>query len=177
MLSALYEDKGSAKNENIMAGKKRNKTKKHIILDVFADGDTMEKVVRMLQVLVDITSGGVSYQVVNKEATQQEPQQEKQQKAVRPMPRELDTPKARKVLDGLVGIKVLDANYQPQGLSWTLRSFLAYHISVKVGFTNVWKVFSEFWGMNAGTLKARYNEALKIDSMANFYNTIKPFVG
>ena len=160
-----------------MADKKRAKSKQRYIVEICADGGTMEKVINVLQVLVELAQGEVSYTVLDEEGEQPEAAQTTQTEAVRPIPQELDTPKAHSVLDGLVGIHVLDDHYQPLGLSWTLRSYLAYQISVKLGFTNVWKVFAEFWGMNARTLKARYNDALKMDSIADFYDKIKGIVG
>lgn len=97
--------------------------------------------------------------------------------AKREVPIELRGPKAQRVLDGLYKIDVLNRDYQPNRLTSYQKGYLAYQISLKLGFTNVWSVFSKFWGVNPNTLKARYNEARKMDSIWVFDEKIKPIVG
>lgn len=95
----------------------------------------------------------------------------------RQYPEELNTAKAKSVLSQLCEIGVLDENYQPIGLSWFKRGYLAYQIAFKLAIENVWTVFANLWNVSANTLRAKYNEAKDMPSMADFDEKIKGILG
>ena len=64
--------------------------------------------------------------------------------------------------------KILDEKFQPLNLSGCQKAYLAYQIAYKLGINNVWKVFSEFWGMKSSVMRTRYNEAISTQSIAKF---------
>ena len=93
------------------------------------------------------------------------------------LPAELNTEKAKRVLEELCDIGVLDEDYQPLNLSWYKRGYLAYQIALKLGINNVWTVFANFWHVSASTLRTKYNESKDMPSMADFDEKIKDILG
>ena len=89
------------------------------------------------------------------------------------LPEELKGKKAKRILMKLYEKKILDENFQPLNLSGCQKAYLAYQIAYKLGINNVWKVFSEFWHMKASVMRARYNEAISTQSIAEFDKKIK----
>lgn len=96
------------------------------------------------------------------------------------LPMELDNEEARDVLDGLVGIHVLDADYQPLGLSWSQRGYLAKRIAMKLGIIHVWRVMGELWHLDdeasRKSLRSGYYRALDLVVTGDLIEKIKPIL-
>lgn len=93
------------------------------------------------------------------------------------LPQELGTDEARRVLDGLVDIHVLDADYQPLDLSWSQRGYLAKWIADKLGIFHVWKVMGELWHLDSKAsrraLRSGYNKALELGITGDLIDKLK----
>lgn len=87
---------------------------------------------------------------------------------------ELKSKEAKKILNGLVRINVLDQNFQPKNLTGYQKGYLARRIADKLGITHVWVTFGGLWNMNPGTLRIRCNEALNNKNTVKFENIIHP---
>ena len=78
------------------------------------------------------------------------------------LPEELKSKKAKAILDGLVSIKVLDKNYQPNNLTGYQKGYLAHRIAEELRITNMWVLFGRFWNVKPKLLRNKYNDALKL---------------
>lgn len=96
------------------------------------------------------------------------------------LPNELDNEEARHVLDALVDIQVLDAEYQPLVHSWSQRGYLAKRIAEKLGIFQVWKVMGELWHLDneasRKSLRSGYYRALDLAITGDLIDMIKPIL-
>lgn len=96
------------------------------------------------------------------------------------LPKELDNDEARKVLDALVYIQVLDADYQPLLPSWSQRGYLAKRIAEKLGIFHVWKVMGELWHLDDAasrrSLRSGYYRALDLAITGDLIEKINPIL-
>ena len=89
------------------------------------------------------------------------------------LPDALCTPQAEALLAKLCDAGVLDAHWQPVGLTNTERGLLAKILSDELGIDTPWKVFGDCWQMNSGTLRTAYNQALNQRKSLNFQDRLK----
>lgn len=92
------------------------------------------------------------------------------------MPREFSTARAKDVFQGLQRIGLLDADFQPIGLSWAERGYLAQQIAYKLNIEHQWKAFAKLWHCDADTLRSAYNRAKDMPKMAAFDEKIKEII-
>lgn len=86
---------------------------------------------------------------------------------------ELSTPEARRLLDRLAAEGLLDADYQPVGLSIAERGVLASLVATRLEVVNLWQVFSSLWGMKAETLRSGNSKAQEQTKTARFMDRIQ----
>ncbi len=92
------------------------------------------------------------------------------------MPQELTTEKAKCVLRRLQQIGILDANFQPIGLSWAERGYLAQQVAYKLNIEHQWKTFAQLWHCDAASLRSGYNRAKDMPKIEDFDEKIKDIV-
>ena len=90
------------------------------------------------------------------------------------LPEKLKSKEAKKILNKLVRINVLDQNFQPKNLTGYQKGYLARRIADKLGITHVWVTFGGLWNMNPATLRTRCNEALNNKNIVKFEKIIHP---
>ena len=89
------------------------------------------------------------------------------------LPDALCTPQAEALLAKLCDAGVLDAHWQPVGLTNTERGLLAKILSDELGIDTPWKVFGDCWQVNSGTLRTAYNQALNQRKSLHFQDRLK----
>ena len=89
------------------------------------------------------------------------------------LPDVLCTPQAEALLAKLCDAGMLDACWQPVGLTNTERGLLAKILSDELGIDTPWKVFGDCWQVNSGTLRTAYNQALNQRKSLNFQDRLK----
>lgn len=99
------------------------------------------------------------------------PQSDTDETAV--LPDALCTPQAEALLAKLCDAGMLDAHWQPVGLTNTERGLLAKILSDELGIDTPWKVFGDCWQVNSGTLRTAYNQALNQRKSLNFQDRLK----
>ena len=99
------------------------------------------------------------------------PQSDTDETAV--LPDVLCTPQAEVLLAKLCDAGMLDARWQPVGLTNTERGLLAKILSDELGIDTPWKVFGDCWQVNSGTLRTAYNQALNQRKSLNFQDRLK----
>ena len=93
------------------------------------------------------------------------------------LPVQLMSEKAKKILMGLVRIDVLDENFQPSSnLTWYTRGYLARRIADALEISNVWVFFGDFWHLNSGTLRSKYNDSLSMKKTLEFEEIIHDII-
>ena len=93
------------------------------------------------------------------------------------LPAQLKSEKAKKILTGLVRIDVLDENFQPSSnLTWYTRGYLARRIADALEISNVWVFFGDFWHLNSGTLRSKYNDSLSMKKTLEFEEIIHDII-
>ena len=85
----------------------------------------------------------------------------------------LCTPQAKALLAKLCDAGMLDAHWQPVGLTNTERGLLAKILSDELGIDTPWKVFGDCWQVNSGTLRTAYNQALNQRKSLHFQDRLK----
>ena len=89
------------------------------------------------------------------------------------LPEVLCTPLAEDLLAKLCDAGMLDAHWQPVGLTNTERGLLAKILSDELGIDTPWKVFGDCWQVNSGTLRTAYNQALNQRKSLYFQDRLK----
>ena len=89
------------------------------------------------------------------------------------LPDVLCTPQAEALLAKLCDAGMLDARWQPVGLTNTERGLLAKILSDELGIDTPWKVFGDCWQVNSGTLRTAYNQALNQRKSLHFQDRLK----
>ncbi len=92
------------------------------------------------------------------------------------LPEELKSKKAKAILDGLVSIKVLDKNYQPNNLTGYQKGYLAHRIAEELRITNMWVLFGRFWKVKPKLLRNKYNDALNQKKTLSFEKLIHNYI-
>lgn len=89
-------------------------------------------------------------------------------------PPELMDAKAQKVFAKLRNANILDEyDYPKSDLTWWQKGELAYLLAAELCIQNTWKVFSQYWKMNAGTLRSAFNRARECNKKDDFDKKIQ----
>lgn len=92
----------------------------------------------------------------------------------RVVPLELMGNKAQAVLDKLRSADILDEQYKPnRGLTWWQKGELADLIAAELFIEHKWKVFSQYWELNKGTLRKSFNIAKESPQKDEFDRKIR----
>ena len=89
------------------------------------------------------------------------------------IPPELETPEAKKILDRLQKKGLLDADYQPKGLSQAKRGVLAWELCDHLGIKDCWKVMEVLWKCNGETIRKARDKGIDKDTVREFEKKIK----
>ena len=89
-----------------------------------------------------------------------------------PLPEVLRTPQAEALHAKLRTAGILDANWQPTGLTNNLKGMLAMQLAQTLDINNQWKVFGELWGLKTGTLRSAYNKAMEQTKTLDFQDRL-----
>lgn len=93
------------------------------------------------------------------------------QREVRALPEELNTPKAKELLEKLRDSGLLNEYFQPEAhLSLNDKAILAQEISRRLWGENRWAVFQEFWGINH--LSSLFSKAIRQPKAGRFIESI-----
>lgn len=90
------------------------------------------------------------------------------------LPEALSSVQARSLLHRLAELGVLDAAYQPLGITQSKKGVLAQQIAAKLGIKNQWVTFAHFWHVDANCLRSGYNRGMESKSIGNFLDFIHP---
>lgn len=90
------------------------------------------------------------------------------------LPEPLSSEAAQAMLQQLQQAGMLDADYQPVGLSRTEAALLAYELARRLKITNMWKTFEQLW--NRKNMRTDYNTALEQKKTLTFLDRIKGIV-
>jgi hypothetical protein len=84
------------------------------------------------------------------------------------LPDALCTPQAEAVLAQLCDAGMLDAHWQPVGLSFSEKGTLIDYIAEKLGIRSKWKLFGALWNDDAETLRTSKARGLEQESTWSF---------
>lgn len=94
-----------------------------------------------------------------------------------PLPEELSTPKATKLLEKYRAAGLLDMWGQPhKDLTYIEKGMLAQDLSEKLKISTKWSTFGKFWGIKSETLRTSYNQALDRRKSLEFQDRLKKVV-
>lgn len=84
-----------------------------------------------------------------------------------------DTPEARSLMARLVEAGLLDAAWQPVGLSNAQKGVLASLLARRLDIPNLWQVFGGLWGMKPETLRTACNKGMEQRRTMAFMERVK----
>ena len=92
------------------------------------------------------------------------------------IPPDLETPEAKKILARLQKKGLLDADYQPKGLSQAKRGVLAWELCDHLGIKDCWKVMEVLWKCNGETIRKSRSRGINSDTVREFEKKIKNII-
>ena len=92
------------------------------------------------------------------------------------IPPELETPEAKKILARLQKKGLLDADYQPIGLSQAKRGVLAWELCDFLGIRNCWIVMGKLWKIKGDTLRKARDRGFNKKTVMEFEKKIKNII-
>lgn len=93
------------------------------------------------------------------------------------LPDELNTPKAKLIMQKLVDVGWLTVQWQPKGLSNAERGYLAGEIAERLKIDAKWKVMGQMWNANPETLRQANIKASNQKKTQIFIEKIKKILG
>ena len=99
------------------------------------------------------------------------PQSDTDETAV--LPDVLCTPQAEALLAKLCDAGMLDAHWQPVGLSFSEKGTLIDYIAEKLGIRSKWKLFGTLWNDDAETLRTSKARGLEQESTWSFRSRLE----
>lgn len=84
-----------------------------------------------------------------------------------------DTPEVRSLMARLVEAGLLDAAWQPVGLSNAQKGVLALLLARRLDIPNLWQVFGGLWGMKPETLRTACNKGMEQRRTMVFMERVK----
>jgi hypothetical protein len=153
--------------------------------DKTTDKETLNSMIEVMKEAIfrqkTVERGDEAYKVTTKaiEGSNGETESEEDDSLSTPdnLPDELNTPKAKLIMQKLVDAGWLTADWQPKGLSNAERGYLADEIAERLKIKAKWKVMAQMWKANPDTLrqaniKASYQKKTQI-----FIEKIKKVLG
>ena len=113
---------------------------------------------RDLQALLKAFMAAEAEEVSEVEASPQ-PSQKGEGAAGIAVPEVLLTDEARALHARLCEAGMIDAEWQPVGLSNAERGMLVFQLAVRLDIQNLWQVFASLWDTTPGALRSAYNKA------------------
>lgn len=92
-------------------------------------------------------------------------------------PDALQTEEATQAVSLLVKARLLQENWQPNGLSGSERGLLAKALCDRLEITQVWQVFGSLWNEKPETLRRYFNNALEQRKSLEFQEKLKNILG
>lgn len=92
------------------------------------------------------------------------------------IPKELETPEAKKILARLQKKGYLDEDLQPSKLVGWQKGVLAFELSERLGIKEKWKVMCTFWRCNEGTTRSNYSKKFGTEKCIEFTKKIKALI-
>ena len=89
------------------------------------------------------------------------------------IPKELQTPEAKKVLARLQKKGILDADLQPSTLKGWQKGILAFELAQRFGIKHVWAEMARMWKCNASTLRQYYSKEYTEPKSIEFSKKVK----
>ena len=89
------------------------------------------------------------------------------------LPEAFTTAEATSVLKRLVEAGLMDAHWQPQGLSLAERGVLAGYLAERLGIEARWQAFGSLWGVKPETLRKAYGKAMEQKKTLVFQDRLK----
>ena len=88
-------------------------------------------------------------------------------------PEELATERAERLRERLEGAGLVDAHWQPVGLSLAEKGVLVQYVAGCLGLAAQWKTFAQLWGMNPETLRKAYGKGMEQKKTLAFWERVK----
>jgi len=92
------------------------------------------------------------------------------------IPKELETPEAKKILARLQKKGILDEDLQPSKLVGWQKGVLAFELSERLGIKDKWEVMCTLWRCNVGTTRANYSKNFGTEKCIEFTKKIKALI-
>ena len=89
------------------------------------------------------------------------------------IPPELATERAERLRERLEGAGLVDAHWQPVGLSLAEKGVLVQYVAGELGLAAQWKTFARLWGMNPETLRKAYGKGMEQKKTLAFWERVK----
>ena len=89
------------------------------------------------------------------------------------IPPELATERAGRLRERLEGAGLVDAHWQPVGLSLAEKGVLVQYVAGELGLAAQWKTFARLWGMNPETLRKAYGKGMEQKKTLAFWERVK----
>ena len=89
------------------------------------------------------------------------------------LPPELQTEKARQLMESLVDAELLNEEWQPDGISNTEKALVAKMVADRLKINDVWQVFGKLWKMNPNSMRTYYNRAMDQRKSLEFQDRLK----
>ena len=89
------------------------------------------------------------------------------------IPKELETPEAKKILARLQKKGILDEDLQPSKLVGWQKGVLAFELGERLNIRYRWKVMCTFWRCNVGTVRSNYSKKFGTEKCIEFTKKIK----
>ena len=89
------------------------------------------------------------------------------------VPPQLQTQEAEALLKKLAAAGIVDAGWQPLGLSGSEKGVLASILADRLEIGNHWKFFGRLWDMNPETLRTAFNKGMDQHRTADFMERVK----
>lgn len=93
------------------------------------------------------------------------------------LPRSLDFPEMRNLLDRLAEAGILKASYALKNQSWTERSVIVAFLSGKVQRKCMWKPFADLWHCDKGAMESAYQKHCDTEVAKLYYKKLERIVG
>ena len=92
------------------------------------------------------------------------------------IPKELQTPEAKKLLAKLQKKGLLDADLQPVGLSAAKKGVLAWELCDHLGIKTGWKTMGILWKCKGETIRKARDKGIMTDAVIEFTKKIKAVI-
>ena len=89
------------------------------------------------------------------------------------IPPELATERAERLRERLEGAGLVDAHWQPVGLSLAEKGVLVQYVAGELGLAAQWKTFARLWGMNPETLRKAYGKGMEQKKTLAFWGRVR----